>query len=309
MIGLFLLLLQQAAMPAQVPALQDAIRHNSSTAAALLESGADPNLPDAHGRTPLLVAVATDGLGKQELIRLLLSKGADPNARDDSGASPLDVAAWMGSIDRVQLLLDGGAKIDAVETKTGATPLNEAAFMGHTGVVMFLLTHGADVSIRDHAGFLPVENALREHHIELMGLLLKQQKDPSLVNRLLEEAVRRGQEDTAVFLLDAGAAIDAPFSSGSNALYDASLKGDERIVSLLVGRGANVNEREKTSLTTPLYAAAAFGRERVVATLLLWGADPKLVGKEGLTPLHAAEANGYKNIAEQIRAASPISRQ
>jgi ankyrin repeat protein len=40
-----------------------------------------------------------------------------------------------------------------------------------------------------------------------------------------------------------------------------------------------------------------------VSTLLLWGADPNLVGKQGITPLHAAESNGFREIAEQIRRA------
>ena len=72
---------------------------------------------------------------------------------------------------------------------------------------------------------------------------------------------------------------------------------------LLVGRGADLNVRETTSGTTPLYAAAAFGREQAVAILLLWGADPNIAGTDGHTPLRAAESNGYRKIAERIRIA------
>src|SRR5271165_6154529 len=121
---------------AQTPALHEAIaRYDPSVAEALIEAGADPNLRDSHDRTPLHVAVTSFGLSKLKLIRLLLEKGADPNARDDAGASPLDEAAWMGSAAGVTILLEGGAKIDAPDSKTGATPLNEAAFKGHVEVV------------------------------------------------------------------------------------------------------------------------------------------------------------------------------
>jgi ankyrin repeat protein len=289
---------------AQILALHQAIaQYNPSAAEALIEAGADPNARDTHSRTPLHVAGTANGLRKAELIRLLLAKGADPNARDDSGASPLDEAAWGGSVAKTAALLDGGAKIDAPNTKTGATPLNEAAFKGHVDVMEFLLARGANARIRDHAGLMPVENAVRQHHAEAARILLTHGKDRDLTNRLLEEAVRRGQADTVEMLLGEGAAIDARSSSGSTALYDAVLKQNGAIVSLLVNRGADVDARETTSGTTPLYAAAALGREEAVAILLLAGANPNLTGKEGISPLQAAESNNHQTIAERIRAA------
>ncbi|HEX4229885.1 MAG TPA: ankyrin repeat domain-containing protein [Bryobacteraceae bacterium] len=301
---LFLLLAQISVLSAQVPALYRAIaKYNPSTAQELINAGANPNSRDGQGRTPLHAAVDAFGPGKLELMRLLLSKGADPNARDESGSSALDDAVWIGSSEKSALLLDSGAKIDAPETKTGATPLNEAAFKGHLQVVQLLLRRGADVMTKDHAGFSPAENAVREDHPEVACILLAHDKDPNLPSRLLEEAVRRGQADTVSMLLDAGVPINARFASGSTALYDAALKGDNRIVDLLAGRGSDVNERETASGTTPLYAAAAFGREQAVAILLLWGADPNLVGSNGKTPLHAAESNGYREIAVRLRAA------
>src|SRR5271169_6461723 len=106
---------------AQTPALHEAIAYyDPSAAEALIEAGADPNLRDSHDRTPLHIAVTSFGLKKLDVMRLLLMKGADPNLRDDAGASPLDEAAWGGWVDKVALLLEGGAKIDALDSKTGA---------------------------------------------------------------------------------------------------------------------------------------------------------------------------------------------
>ncbi len=303
MLTVLVLLTQAAVASSKVPSLQEAIaRPNPSIAEALIEAGADVNSRDSLGRTPLHVAATAYG-PKERVIRLLLAKGADPNARDNDGASPLDDAAWGGYAKSAALLMDGGASINSQESKTGATPLNEAAFKGHADVVELLLARGADESIRDHAGFSPVENAIRERHPEVVSIFLNHVRDSKLLSHLLEQAVRIGQEDVVATVLDAGASIDGHFASGSTALYDASLNGNDALVSLLVSRGANVNERETDSLTTPLYAAAAFDRQEVVSTLLIWGADPNLADKKGKTPLRAAETNGYRRIADQIRTA------
>lgn len=299
-----LLLIHASLLTSQTPALHQAVlQSHTSTVEALINEGVDINGRDRDGRTPLQVAATVGGPEKLEVIRLLLAKGANPNLRDNSGTSPLDEAVWKGWTERAALLLEGGASIDAPESKTGASPLNEAAFQGHIGVVKLLIARGADARIRDHNGFLPIENAVRENHPEVISLLLGPHPNPDLLQHLLEDAIRRHQHEIAAILLDAGAPIDGPFSSGSTPLYEAALKGDAGIVSLLLARGANVNSRDANSLTTPLYAAAAFGRQDVVTTLLLWGADPALTGKEGGTPRHAAESNGFRKIAEQLRIA------
>jgi uncharacterized protein len=302
MLTLILLWAQATASPTTTPDLFQAIgQHTSSSAAmALINAGADLTARDSHGRTPLHAAVVA---GKQELIQLLLAKGADPNTRDDTGASPLDEAAWGGSVEIARMLVDAGAAVNAPETKTGATPINEAVFKDHIDVIKLLLARGADTSIRDHAGFSPAENAVRRHHPEVLGILLEHERDGALPVRLLADAVRRGQADTVQTLLELGVGVDAKFVSGSTALYEAALKGDDQIVSLLVSRGADVNARETVSGTTPLYAAAAFGRAQTVAALLLWGADPNLFSAEGVSPRRVAESNRFVTIAAQIREA------
>lgn len=263
--------------------------------------GIRPDDPSS-GRA-LIAAAAADGPGKLELMRRLLRNGADPNVRDDSGASPLDETAWRGSVDQTALLLDAGAKIDGRNARTGATPLNEAAFKGHRRVVELLLTRGADSTIKDNLGFSPVENAVRQHHPEIARALVAREKGRAPLDRLLEEAVRRDQVDTAAMLLDAGASVNAHFASGATALYDAALKGNGAMVSLLVRRGADLNTRETASGTTALYAAASLGREEATAILLLAGADPNLSNNEGISPLRTAQSNQHRSVAEMIRIA------
>ena len=58
---------------------------NLEKAVALLEKGANPNVGDEYGYTPLLLAASE---GKVELARLLLTEGADVNARPLQAGPP-----------------------------------------------------------------------------------------------------------------------------------------------------------------------------------------------------------------------------
>ena len=56
----------------------------------LLENGADPNITDDKGRTPMHI-IAQKGVGKNQ-VQALIEHGGDINARDADGKTPLDYA-------------------------------------------------------------------------------------------------------------------------------------------------------------------------------------------------------------------------
>ena len=56
----------------------------------LLENGADPNIADDNGRTPMHI-IAQKGVGKNQ-VQLLIEHGGDVNIRDVDGKTPLDYA-------------------------------------------------------------------------------------------------------------------------------------------------------------------------------------------------------------------------
>jgi ankyrin repeat protein len=74
----------------------------------LVERGADVNIRDPHGRTPLILAASSDLL-PLETIRLLVARGADLNAKSDTGMTALDYARLHGSTPIVDLLTNAGA--------------------------------------------------------------------------------------------------------------------------------------------------------------------------------------------------------
>ena len=78
-----------------------------SRVSALLDQGANPELADSMGRTPLLCAVIAQ---RDDMVELLLAHHADPNAPDHSGQTPLQRARLDGQLNIINLLQRAGAR-------------------------------------------------------------------------------------------------------------------------------------------------------------------------------------------------------
>lgn len=71
----------------------------------LLGAGADTELRDSFGNTPLFRAVF-ESKGDGSLIKALRAAGADPLAKNENGVSPLSLARTIGNYDVAQFFSD-----------------------------------------------------------------------------------------------------------------------------------------------------------------------------------------------------------
>ncbi|MFK4065971.1 ankyrin repeat domain-containing protein [Streptomyces sp. NPDC029674] len=92
-------------------------------------------------------------LGVTREVRTLLNRGADPELPDADGTTPLYAASVHGAADTVRVLLRAGARPDTESRGlTDGTPLCGAAAWGHVDTVRELLAHGADPNLREDDG-------------------------------------------------------------------------------------------------------------------------------------------------------------
>ena len=82
----------------------------------LLGKRVDPNLRNARGETPLLLAAIG---GQGDLVAILARAGANVNLADSSGQTPLIVAVQRRNADIVRTLLDLGADPDQKDLLQG----------------------------------------------------------------------------------------------------------------------------------------------------------------------------------------------
>jgi hypothetical protein len=111
------------------------------------------------GHTPLHIVVR---MRNPNWVGFLLSKGADPNVGDKNGDTPLILASRTGFSEGVSRLLMYRALVDKTN-RLGETALITAIQARQTGIVKLLLQAGADPDKADHAaGYTARDYAKRD---------------------------------------------------------------------------------------------------------------------------------------------------
>lgn len=105
------------------------------------------------------------------LTRALLQHGADLNVRNGIGSTPLMIAVTQEKSDTVQLLLANGAKVNS-QQNDGYTALMYAISGGDTKIIQILLDSHADVNrLRNKQGYTALSLAEVRHDAEIVKVL------------------------------------------------------------------------------------------------------------------------------------------
>ncbi len=273
------LLLSHGADPKSYPR---ALRYakDLETAELLIENGADVNWQVENSSTPTVLHffAATDNTGLAELV---INHGADVNVKDRAGETPLHETAQEGCINAAKLLVSKGADINA-KSGNNKTPLNYAVRPVWDGdvyrwpqdrtrrrkeVAAYLLECGSVYTIFDIAWLGDLKRV-----DELI------QGDPSLVNAQasgetpLFAAIRGGSAEVVEHLLKNGAQLGTKSRHRQTPLQVAAYNGYADVAQVLLNHGADVDERGPWG-ETALHWAAVKGNTDVAALLLERGAD------------------------------------
>ena len=216
----------------------------------LLSRGANPNIQNSDGTTPLMLATVSKNT---ETMKLLLDAGADATLRHRSGQTALNMArdvqfaegvtllegrmqasepvvpvpadppnpnkellraARLGELDKVKELLAAGANVNYWEDETYTTPIMYATSRDHLDVVNELLANGADLTMADRNGATALHIAASYGHVEIL-------------RRIIDELLAEGED------------LNTPNGHGQTALHQAAEAGMVNSVTLLLQRGAD----------------------------------------------------------------------
>ncbi len=258
----------------------------------LIGGGSDINIKDRHGAKPLMYSAA---VGSVDAMKMLLAAGADAKVKNAFDATALMWCA--GNLDKVRLLVDAGANVNA-RSKQGMTPLLIAASSaGSIDIVRFLMAKGAKVNGGETAA--PAEGGTEG---------MPQQKKAAGeggFTPLLAAATANDLEMGRLFV-EKGVDVNAATGHGDTPLQFAASAGNLAMVKLLLAKGADVNAATTNALKvrkgpialnhlTPLLYAAPYGTPELLRTLIDAGAQVNARDVRDMTPLMLAVSSENQN--------------
>nr|XP_042713698.1 rabankyrin-5 isoform X3 [Chrysemys picta bellii] len=290
--------------------LPDVMSEMAQIAESLLQAGANPNMQDCKGRTPLhaSIVVRNDPVFSQ----LLQCKQLDLELKDHEGSTALWLAVQyikvssdlsINPFDDVPVvngtsfddnsfaarLIQRGSNTDAPDTVTGNCLLQRAAGAENEAAALFLATHGAKVNHRNKWGETPLHTSCRHGLSNLTAELLQQGANPNIQT---EEAVP-SQKDASSPPASENVYLQTP-------LHMAIAYNHPDVVSVILEQKANAlhatnnlqiipdfslkDSRDQTVLGLALWT----GMHTIAAQLLGSGASINDTMSDGQTLLHMA---------------------
>jgi ankyrin repeat protein len=250
----------------------------------LIERGANLELADGNGVTPLLSAVLNASVfrvtrsGSSEHLHvasLLLDAGANVNAMDWYGETPLWAAVdlrnlELGPADRATGIRDAAFALIERLLDAGANPNARTREFPHER--RYIVSAVGSVAWVDLTGQTPFLRAAAAGDLRVMRLLLAHGADPNLAT----------DAGTTPLMVAAGVnwAVAETFDEGPAALLEA--------VKLAHSLGNDVNAQNSMGLAA-IHGAANRGAKDVIEYLAENGAKLDVADREGRTPLDWAE--------------------
>lgn len=254
---------------------------DSAVVAALLEKRANPNAREAAwGQTPLVFAAE---YGRAAAIRVLLSHGADPSIRTMRRDLSDDAAREQAADKKrrsVLIAFEPTARHDSAEAdfqkalaaaKSAApkTAADSAAAQAGGGRAL-------QMPVREPRGpFTPeqIQAAIDSGRVVMQAATLPQDSVREKVDTLNGGV--------------AGYAKQVGGVGGLTALHHAVRQGNVDAAMALLDGGANINDSSLVDGTTPLLMAIINGQFDVALKLVERGADPNRPSATGMAPLYA----------------------
>ena len=283
--------------------------------AFLLAEGADPNIAQKDGRTPLMESTRFFTIHGHRMVAMYILAGSSLTTVDKEGWTPLSSAVICSNVIAAKLLAYVGADAN-VRTPKGSL-MQAALASGWLDTISFLKELGLPEETRpkevDQAP--AIAKAARANDLEGVKAELNRGASPSPmeVPNLVGEAFMAHHFEMAGLLLSHGANINYQDKHGWGPLFymaaASSQGGNEgdaaraaEVIVEMAKRGANVNMQTDDG-TTPLMISAKYGiTYKNTQALLEAGANVNSRNNKGQTPLAIARQFGHKEMIQYLEA-------
>lgn len=272
----------------------------------LLEAGADPRLENRDGfRTGL------HGFGRNgdlAALEALLDAGAEINVRDQFGRTPLSRAMTNSNSDIIWRMIAAGAEI--YEPESWSTALHSASAVNppNLEIIEFVIAEGADPNYRDRKDITPLHLVAEGDGVEIAAALVAAGTDIDALDNNGDTpfllALKKNNLPMAQAFIRLGADTEATGKAGHGALFYAVRFGGKKMLSLALGQTSNANPRDDDGNTPLMFARTSI----LIEMLLNAGADINATNAFGQTPLHIAAQSGLVGWVQTLIAGGANTR-
>uniref|UniRef100_A0A0N5CBQ3 ANK_REP_REGION domain-containing protein n=1 Tax=Strongyloides papillosus TaxID=174720 RepID=A0A0N5CBQ3_STREA len=223
------------------------------------------NLPvsirDIYGNTPLMLACGNNYAS--EVIRCLSNKkSVSVTSRNGHGMSPLHIAVLANNINGVKILLEECKISTEIYDEDARTPLHYAAQNGRVEIVELLLEHGARYNAVDAYRATPAHYAAEISWPILRSLFIKSGHSDMIDKEGRTPfmwGVVSGNEETVLNMLrNFNIPRNGKDNQKSTALHLAALTGNSSMCKMLIQQGWLPTAEDEVG-ATPLHIAAGKG--------------------------------------------------
>ena len=290
-----------------------ALRGDKEIVETLIRAGASPADLDEKNETVLMYAV--ENSNPDDLVEFFLNlkdKNSDINQCNDSGVTALMFAVEYGTIKTVNLLLAARANPNA-QDEDGFTALIRTTDNTSSDallIIQALIKAGANVNHTSHIGTTALSHAASDGTLAIVQALLDGGANPhskekkTAMTPFLWSVSNTGPDGEKIMqlLLSKGANINQTNESGTTALMGAAKCGTASMARALLKAGSDVNATEKIGSTALFYAILNDEPEgaNLVKVLIDAGAHVNIVNHYGITPLLAAIALKTKEVVQLL---------
>ncbi|CAB0044744.1 unnamed protein product [Trichogramma brassicae] len=291
--------------------------HRDVVELLLRQTTVEINAWDRDGDTPLIIALRYHDW---KLAERLLQQGANPNLANVRGVTPLHeillkdkynldteclVERFFMIVEDVQRSVQ--VNVNAQDKDRGDTPLHLALRRGNKKEAEFLLSRGANPNLVNATGktamFIVCNRWSNEDELlELAEMVFESSEEqfkPLQLNvqdergeTALFRPLRRGEKQLVKLLLERGIDPNLANVDCEHALHQSFMRNyDVDMVRLIFEHSQEryhplrINAQMKGGLT-PLHVAALWNKHEVVEFLLRRGADPNIANDHGETSVH-----------------------
>lgn len=283
----------------------------------LIHNGADVNIKDRQGRTPIHAAVhgRYHCVGFESTVLYLLKRGAIYDEKDGNGRTVFDYFS-QSRTDEDAVVSEQFYRIDnffknlvknfkdieipfppfmsfkisySARNSSGNTLLHVFAEIGKAEIVEMFIKHGCPFNSRNNENYTPKDMAHMNNHQNVVHLL------QSVANAF---TAIKPDEKSNIVTIRYEEFINARDENGRTILHWAAANGNVCIAAVLLKNGADIDKND-CSGWKPLHFAAKHDKPEIIKLLLYHGAHLNPKNRDRKSPLQVATGKSL-NLLEQV---------